>query len=211
MALDYTTSTDAFADIVEGTYTSSDYPAMASFVTAASRLIDREFGRWPGFFYPSTDDQTFYYDGSGESEQRIDEFVSITSVSMSEQGLIASTDYTAWILNTDYMVWPYNYAALGVPITKLIIAPVVSGKSAFYGYYKGLKVVGVPGYSATPPDVIVQACKMQAIRWFMQAKAGYQDQGGNAEIGGLKFTVQNELDPEIKKLLHGLKLELSNG
>src|SRR3990172_3431908 len=74
MALDYTSSTDAFVEMSEGNYSSSDYPAMATMITAASRLIDSEMGRWPGFFYPSTSDETRYYDESEKKKKRIDKF-----------------------------------------------------------------------------------------------------------------------------------------
>ncbi len=112
MTNSYTSSSDCFAEIAEGGYSSSDYPQMATMVTAASRLIDAEFGRWPGFFYPSTSDETRYYDGSGYETQDIDEFVSITTVSVSEQGETSSTGYTDWE-TTDYLVWPYNHSANG--------------------------------------------------------------------------------------------------
>ena len=210
MTLDYTSSTDVFADMSEGGYSSSDYPAMATMITAASRLIDAEFGRWPGFFNPSTSDETWYFDWSGELDQPIGEFASVTSVAVSEQGYVGTTDYTTWTLNTDYLLWPYNYTVQGRPITKLKLAPL-SNKGGWYSYDKAVKVVGVPGYSTTPPAVIVQACKMQAVEWFMSAKQGYQDTGASAEIGGLTFSVKNELSGKVKKLLDGLKLELCNG
>ena len=207
MALDYTSSTDAFVEMSEGNYSSSDYPAMATMITAASRLIDSEMGRWPGFFYPSTSDETRYYDGSGEEEQRIDEFASITSVSVAEQGGTGSTDYTLWA-TTDYMAWPYNHSENGKPITKLIL-DFNGSKGGWYGYRKAIKIVGVPGYSATVPSVIAQACKMQAVRWFMRAKQGYQDTGASVEIGGITLKGQTQLDPDVKALLFPLKLELS--
>jgi hypothetical protein len=205
MANDYTTSTDTFADIPEG---STDFPNMAGFVTTASRLIDLEFGRWEGFFYPTTDDKTYYYDGTDETEQPIDEFVSITTVSVSESGGLASTDYTDWTLNTDYITRPSNAANKGKPINLLEIKWHNGTKGGWYGGQRSVKVVGVPGYSATPPDVIEHATRMQATRWFMRAKQGYQDTGATAEIGGMTFSRKLELDPDIKQLLHGLKLEL---
>ncbi len=214
MANDYTSSTDAFADINEGGYTSSsDYsavyePAMASFVTVASRLVDAEMGRWDGFFYPTTDSQTFYYDGSGLEEQDIDEFASISAVAVAEQGGVSSTCYTAWTENTDFLTYPYNASAKSKPITKLTIDIIDGQKSAFYRYQKAVKVTGVPGYSTTPPDIVVQACKIQAVRWFMRAKQGYQDSGGTVEIGEMKFSKKIELDPDVKQLLKPLKLEL---
>ena len=209
MANDYSTSTDAFADISEGGYSSSDYPQMAGFVTTASRLIDREFGRWDGFFYPTTDTKTYYYDGSGEAVQEIDEFASIAAVLVSEQGSLASTDYTTWTENTDYIKKPYNATNKGKPITHLEIVSYNGTKGAWYCGQKTVQVQGIPGYSTTTPAVIEHATRMQATRWFMRAKAGYQDTGATAELGGLTFRSRLELDPDIKQLLHGLKLELS--
>jgi hypothetical protein len=211
MANDYTTSTDAFADISEGNYASTDYPVMASFVTTASRLIDREVGRWDGFFASSatTDAETdMYYDGSGRLVQPIDEFVSISAVAVSEQGSLTSTDYTSWTLNTDYLTLPYNSAAKGKPINALALVDYNGTKGAWYAYQKNVKVTGIPGYATTAPDIVAQACKMQAVRWFMRAKQGYQDTGAQAEIGGLTFSKKLDLDPDVKQLIYGLKLEL---
>jgi len=209
MANSYTSSTDAFADISEGNYSSTDTvlnAVMVGFVTAASRLIDKEMGRWDGFFYPTTDSSTDYYDGSGLEAQEIDEYASISSVAVAEQGGVSSTNYTAWTENTDYLTWPYNRR--GKPITKLVLDVIDGQKGGFYRYQKAVKVVGIPGYSLTPPDIVALACKMQAIRWFMRAKQGYQDAGANVEIGSMTFKGKLELDPDIKALLWLLKLEL---
>lgn len=208
MANDYTTSTDAFADISEGTYSSSDYPQMATFITAASRLIDAEVGRWPGFFYPTTDDKTDYFDGSGECQQPVDEYAAITSVSVSEQGGLSSSDYTTWTLNTDYLTWPYNATNRGLPITRLDLVAYQGTKGAFYSGQKSVKVIGVPGYSTTTPDLVVQACKTQAVRWFMRAKGGYTDVSGNENTGQTQYKGQTMLDPDVKALLWSFKLEL---
>lgn len=117
---DYSSSTDAFADMSEGNYSSSDYPQMSSFITAASAMIDAELGVWRGFFNPSATEVTRYYNGSGESEQIIDPFASISAVYMSEAGGVGSTDYTL-LSSSDYFFYPYNYAENNKPITKLII------------------------------------------------------------------------------------------
>lgn len=206
MANNYTTSTDALADISEGNYSTSDYTEMEGFVAAASRLIDAEVGRWEGFFYPTTDDKTFYYDGSGETEQEIDEFATITSVSVSEQGGTASTDYTAWT-STDYFVSPYNYASIAKPITKLVV-DFNGSKPGWYRYRKSVQVVGVPGYSTATPSAIALACRIQAVRWFMRAKGGYQDVTGTDETGRLFYKGQVKLDGDVKALLHPFILEL---
>lgn len=179
---------------------------MANFVTVASRLIDREVGRWDGFFYPSTDDVTRYYDGSGGTEQRIDEFASITSVSVSENGSLSSSDYTGWTLNTDYITEPYN----STPIYKLAVADNSGTKAVWYRYQKSVKVVGIAGYSTTPPDLVAQACKIQAVRWFMRAKGGYQDVQGNDEIGKRYYAGTTKLDPDVCLMLWSFKLELGD-
>ena len=208
MANDYTTSTDAFADISEGSYSSSDYPQMATFVTVASRLIDIEFGKPEGYFAPTTDDKTYYYDGSGLREQDIDEFVSITSVAVSETGSLSSSDYTTWTLNTDYLTMPYNASVKGKPINKLAIVDDDGTKSVWYSFQKAVRVIGVAGYSATAPDLIKQAAKIQAVRWFMRAKGGYQDETGTDETGKLFYKGSPKLDGDIKLLLMPLMLEL---
>lgn len=208
MANDYTSSSDCLADLSEASLSSSDYPQLSAFITAASRLIDNEMGRWAGFFYPTTDATTKYYDGSGMDEQDIGEWASVTSLAVSEEGETCSTGYTSWTLNTDYMLYPYNYSAEGVPITKLLIDDN-GNKIAFYHYRKGIKVTGVPGYGTSTPAVVAQAAKMQVVRWMMRAKQGYQDVGASVEIGGITVKGQTDLDPDVKALLFPLKLELS--
>jgi hypothetical protein len=206
MANNYATNVEAFSDMSEGNYTSVEAPEIERFIAAASRLIDGEFGRWAGFFYPTTDDVTRYYDGSGCDEQDIDEFASITSVSVAESGGTSSSDYTLWS-STDYQVEPYNYIADGKPIKRLVI-DINGSKPGWYGYRKSVKVVGIAGYSVTPPSLISSACRLQAVRWFMRAKGGWQDTIGNDEIGRKEYKGMVELDPDIRAMLWALKLEL---
>lgn len=208
MAQDYSTSTDAFNDMSEGSYTSSDYTQMASFVTAASRLIDNELGVWAGFFYPTTDSVVFYFDGSGCGEQYIDPFAAITEVAVSIQGGLQSSDYTVWS-SSDYIEYPYNHSAKGKPITRILVDEWnQSTNTTFYRYPKSVRVTGQPGYSATPPDTIALATRIQAVRWFMRAKQGYQDTGANTNLGPITITTKLELDPDVKQLLFAYKLEL---
>ena len=212
MTNNYTTSTDAFADMSEGNYNSTDNPnsftAMDGFVTAASRLIDREVGRRDGFFYPTTDDKTFYYNGSGMTYQDIDEFASITSVAVAEQGGISTTNYTAWTADTDYLTLPLNASNDAKPINILALVDYNGTKGSWYPYQKAVKVIGVPGYSTSVIDIVALACRMQSIRWFMRAKQGYQDTGASVDMGPMTFSGKLELDPDIRALLHPLKLEL---
>lgn len=210
MANNYTTTTDCWDEVPESSYGSSTdtsyATALNSLITSASRLIDREFGRWDGFFYPTTDSVDWYYDGSGESEQEIDEFVSISAVAVSEGGSLSSSDYTSWTLNTDYLTLPYNASGKGRPINRLALSEYNGTKGAWFSYQKSVKVTGIPGYSSTPPGIVAQACKIQAVRWFMRAKQGWQNTGASESQGSMTFS---ELDADIKRLLHPLVLELS--
>ena len=67
---DYVTVEEIKADIPDSPLfdvTDSTYDTvLGNMVTAASRLIDHYVGGWDNFFYPSTDDTTRYFDGSGE-------------------------------------------------------------------------------------------------------------------------------------------------
>ncbi len=198
---DYCATSDIKADLPDSplaSTTDTTYDtAIGGFITAASRLIDREVGRENDYF-ASTDSATRYFDGSGEALQDIDECHTLTSVAVSESGETCSTGYTSWTLDTDYYVMPYNYSEMGVPIRRLV-ADWNGDKSTWAHYRKSVKVVGQFGYSSTPPDEIKQACKIQAVRWFSRAKQLYQDAGAAAQTGQLIYA--QSLDPDIKEIL----------
>jgi len=153
---DYCTFAEVVAQMPESGLSlagSTDYVAgIAAQITAVSRLIDREVGKWDGFF-STTDTETRFFDGCGESELWIDEFQSISELAVSENGSLSSSDYTVWS-TSDYVEWPYN----STPIMRLDIDTLNGSKSWFHPYRKGIKVTGVSGYSATPPQDINQAC-----------------------------------------------------
>jgi hypothetical protein len=101
MTHDYCATSDVLASMPDsGLNSSTDTgytSALEMMITAASRLIDLEVGRWPGSFYPATTDETRYYDGSTCGDvQDIEDCVSITSVAVAETGGTAAADYTAW-------------------------------------------------------------------------------------------------------------------
>lgn len=211
MANDYLTTTDFESEIPEASYSSSDFPALGRMITAASRLIDKKCGKQEGYFSPpsSTDPVTLYYDGSGSEVQEIDDFVSITTVSLSQQGGVSSSDYTD-LAAADFITYPLNASALGQPISRLLLDVQNGAYSTWYNYPKSVKVVGVPGYSAAVPDLIKQAAVAQVVRWFMRAKHGWQDEGAAVEIGGMRFTGgMTRLDPDIAAMLEPFALEAS--
>ena len=203
---DYVTVAEIKADMPDSDIgTLNDYDAVIStMITSASRLIDREVGGWPNYFDAPSTDETRYFDGSGEKEQYIDPLVSLTTVSVSESGGRASTNYTDWTENTDFYVWPYNYSKIGKPIEMLIVDNNAGSKGVFADVSKGVKVVGKFGYSASPPDAIKQAVRIQVNRWFMRAKQGWQDTSASERLGQMLYT--QSLDPDVKRLLEPFKI-----
>lgn len=186
-------------DVSDETYDN----VLGNMVTAASRMIDRYVGGWDNYFYPTTDSQTRYFDGSGEEQIYIDPMVSLISVAVSESGGRQSSDYTDWTVDSDYFVAPYNYSSLGMPIMSLVVDNDSGSKGTWGTTRKGVKVTGIFGWSATPPEDIEQACKIQAVRWFMRAKQGYQDGGANPSLGEMVYV--KELDPDVKMILQRYK------
>ena len=173
---------------------------LGAMLSAASRLIDKYVGGFENCFYPTTDAQTRYFDGNGEEGLWIDPLLTITTVSVSEGGGRSSTSYTDWTLNTDYYAYPYN----STPYEKLLVDNDAGSKGNWGTTSKGVKITGVWGYALTPPADIKQACKIQAMRWFMRAKQGYQDAGASATLGQMIYA--QELDPDVKMLLAPYRL-----
>jgi hypothetical protein len=203
---DYVSVAEVKADLPDvdmGTLEDYDY-VLSEMITSASRLIDREVGGWPNYFIATTTDETRYFDGSGDIEQPIDPMTELTSVSVSETGGRAATDYTDWTEDTDFYVWPYNYASIGAPIQKLIVDNDSGDKGKFYAERKGVKVIGKFGYSTTVPADVKQAAKIQAMRWFMRSKQSYQDTSASERLGQMLYT--QSLDPDVKRILQPYKV-----
>lgn len=203
---DYCTVQQVKNDMPEsGLSSDSTYDAaLSQMVTDASRLIDAYVGRWPNFFYPSTTATTRIFDGNGCEELRIDEAVSISSVDVAEQGGVSSSDYTTWG-SSDYYPWPYNTTANAEPIRKLVVDVWNGSKTYWHPYRKAVKVSAVFGWTSLPPDIISRATRVQAMRWFMRAKQGYQDAGAITDLGQMMYV--KELDPDIKNILHKWMIE----
>ena len=188
-------------------FSSTDYDtALTALLTTASRLVDREIGKWPNYFSPSSDAEDRYFDGTGGHTLYIDDAVSISAVAVSEAGGLASSDYTAWS-SSDYIQHPYNTT----PKYKLIVDRLNGSKLSFDPYYKAVKVTGIFGYSTTPPDLVIQAVKIQVARWFMRQKQLWQD-NNQQELGAVVVNVNGKnfigtkLDPDVAAMLHPYKL-----
>ena len=206
---DYITTTAFKADYPnsEFGFFSDEYdPAINALITTASRLVDREVGKWENYFSPSSDAEVRYFDGNGQYELYIDDAVSVSALAVSEEGGLASSDYSTWS-SSDYITHPYNQS----PIYKIIVDRLNGSKLYFDPYYKAVKVTGIFGYSATPPDLVVQAVKIQVARWLMRQKQLWQDVN-QQELGAVvvnvnsKNFVGSKLDPDVAAMLQPYKV-----
>ena len=170
--------------------------ALDQIVEEASREIDRYLGREQGSFAAdAAAARTFT--GSGDVDLWLPEMaVAPTEVAVAEAGDL--TNYTVWSA-TDYLLWPYNAAAMGLPYSKLEIDQLNGTKYLWYKYPKSVKVTAQWGYSADPPADVVKACLIQSIRSFKRAQQAYQDTGAVLEVGQLMFV--KGLDPEVETFL----------
>jgi len=213
---DYCTLAEVKAVIPDGGLSATtDYDAaLSTLITAASRGIDQEVGRWDNFFASTDTTQTYYYDGNGETSLWIDEFASITSVSVSDNGKLASSDYTAWATSdNDYIVWPYN----STPTMRLDIDQWNGSQVYFPDYPKAVAIVGARGYSTSAPEIVNLACIEQVERWWMEAKQAFQESGADADMGQVvinnfaRRVFGHQLHPNVANKLNKYKLANSGG
>jgi hypothetical protein len=202
---DYCTTTDVKLNPdlgISSTDVTSYDGVLSALITAASRLIDEQVGKWPNYFYPSTDTEIRYYNAFDGYCLDIDEAVSITEVAVSEGGEVTSTGYTVWAA-TDYILAPYNYARTGEPIRQIEVDTLNGNEYGFSRYPKGNRITGIFGYSATPPEEIKRACIIQTVSMFMQDKQGWRDAGASAELGQMVYT--KNIHPVAAEILQQYK------
>ena len=192
---DYCTASDVKAALPDGNWGETYNSVLASCVTRASRAIDAYLKRAPGAFAVTTD-STRYFDGTGGAVLWPGEFISVTSLSVAETGDF--TAYTLWPA-TDYVLWPYNAAAEGMPYERIDIDTLYGTKTMFSRYRKAVKIIGKFGFSVTVPDEVQAATIIEAARLFKRGQSGYQDYGGNPALGQVRVTA--ELDPQAAQIL----------
>lgn len=192
MANNYCTVIEVTELMPDTGFNTGDYDQLlTASIERASRAVDREVGRWDGYFYPSTADETRYFRGNDESELRIDEAVSITSIGLDESG-----DYTYTLLgSTDWYAHPYNR----LPIKSVCMDENIGSYSYFYDAPKSVQIIGVFGYAATPPADVRMATAMLAVRYFKRGLQSFRDMGAAVETGQMQFG--DVMDLEVKRIL----------
>lgn len=162
---------------------------LESMITAASRLIDKYCNRR---FYSSASTQ--YYDPESTHEVFIDDLQSVTALKTDEDG--DGTYETSWAV-TDYNLLPYN----STPKTRIQTSS--KGSRIFPAKIKKcIQIYGSFGYSTTTPDMIKEACIIQAMRLFKRKDAPFGVSGIN-QFGVMQ--VIDSFDKDVKILLDGFR------
>jgi hypothetical protein len=160
----------------------------------ASRAFDKWTNRKPGAYYVDAD-TTRYYGGPIErsilfgidtNDNRlgvgidgghvldVDELAAApTSIGISTTGSVTTYDVT--LATTDYLLYPFNAAEDGYPYTQIVLDLLNGTVHTWYGFPRGIKIVGKFGYATATPDDIKQAVITLAARWLKRGQNAYQD------------------------------------
>lgn len=169
----------------------ADDTTLESIITAVSRWIDAECGR---FFFTAT--QTRYYTAYHAVELWIDDALTITSLNSDYDG--DGVYETTWAAS-DYYLLPAN-ARNDSPVQ-----PYSHIRMSLNGHYSfpqmipnGVQIVGSWGYDTAVPSVIAEACLLQTARIFRRKDAPF-GVTGSADMG--QSMVLPRLDPDVRMML----------
>jgi len=190
---DYCEVADIKAQVGEQWTSAGKYDVLlAALIPEASRLIDRELG-WGDCHYAAGDPAAVarLFDTVSGYETEVDRCLQAAAAIAVDE--TATGVYVGWVLNTDYLLWPYNE----LYFTRVVIKTGAS--KVFTTGQQLLQVTGKWGGVTTPPDVIKLATIITVVRWFKRGMQGFQDTGAIVEVGQLTYT--KALDPDVKEML----------
>lgn len=171
-----------------------DDTLLAVAITSASRAIDGLCGRQFGNI---TTAAVRYYTWDGgtidcRDALRIDDLYSTTDLAVVVDTDADSTTTGTIVVDTDFMLWPYNAAADGRPWTHLVS---VNAPAYRYGRWaRGVAITARWGWSAVPAAV-KQATLTQAARFFARRNAPF-GVAGSPELGS-ELRLLERLDPDV--------------
>lgn len=199
---------DEFKERSRSTSAVNDYP-IEVLLTAASRLIDNECGRFFGQVGTEMTPAVRYYslpDRAGWAYPRPSGWLGpiggVAGVGIGDVVSVAALDTddgsgdfaTAWTTD-DYLLTPRNAATEGWPYTAIEAAP--RGTLAFPTGPNSIRVSGVFGWPAVPAP-IVEACFLITNRLKSLWDAPFGKSGGG-EMGGLDMT--GSITPILRAML----------
>lgn len=181
MATDYVTLADLKAAL--GIDDTNDDTALTAAIKAASRQIDNYCGRTFG----KSSSETRTFTAPEYQYCPVDDLVTISALVV-DSVTWASTDYALGPINSTFHGTPYRW--------------IDGVNKSFSRKLNAVKVTGEFGWSAVP-DVVKQACSIQASRLFKRKDAIF-GVVGSADMG--QQSVIPRIDPDVKMLLMGLRV-----
>lgn len=165
-------------------------------IEEASRVIDAELG-WEECHFAAADLATVtrYYDGVSDTEIQIDRFLDDVAFAVAVDEDLDGV-YTAWVRDTEYIVWPRNAA---------YITQIEVKHDATVYFTEGQEVVRVTGRLgglSEPSAPIRKATVIMVAKAFKRGLQAFQDTGAIEEIGQLKYTLA--IDPEVDRILKNI-------
>lgn len=131
---------------------------LCDIITAASRAIDEECGR---YFYKSAAHEVRYFSAKDYNRAYVGDFVSVTALYTDNASGDRSYPYT-W-QTTDYDTWPYDAATFSEQFPYRFIEVTPRGTYKFpKGLAKGIKLDAVFGWPAVPSP-IAKACLLYSF------------------------------------------------
>jgi hypothetical protein len=196
---------------------------LTSLITRASRMLDRCCGRKPGAFYVSADTTRFFDAPAAGSKALVQGWASANQLSLGsgddlsslwiDEGLAAaptsvaisldgSFNYTP-LVPGDYILWPYNALEEGQPYLRIDLDILYGHYSTWYGFRRGVQIVGKFGFSTIVPDDVKQAAIIQTARWFKRGQQMYQDLIRITD--NAQEVYANRIDPDIAAMVQHLR------
>lgn len=174
----------------------ADDTAIEAAITTASRMIDDYTNR---FFYPDGDITTpvvRYFTAQDADLLYLDDFVSLTEVATDTA---SNRTYSTIWATTDFAFEPINNPRKSWPYTQLL---TFNRYKFLVNQVQGVRVTGIWGWTAVP-DVVRQACLIQASRLFFRASSPFGI-AGDANLGTVRLSAR--LDPDVQVLLSSVAL-----
>lgn len=176
----------------------ADDTELSACITAASRAIDATCNR---VFGQAASASARYYTWNGETYDAspailIDDVATTTDLAVTVDTGLDYTYSTTLTLNTDFDLAPWNAAGDLVPWNMIVLrspSPVILPTRA-----RSVSVTGQWGWAAVP-DLVSQACLIQATRWFMRRDAWAGVAGGPEAPYAVRLF--DKLDPDVAMML----------
>jgi len=159
-------------------------------IQAASRMIEQNTDR---VFYPSTAHTARVFTAQNSRRCYIDDLLVCDNV---KTDLIGSGNYTQTWLTSDFRLMPLNASSYGAPYT--FIETTINSGQFFPLMVACVQVTGTWNYSATTPELISEACYLQAYRWYLRKTSPFGIIGGAENQPAIKIT---KLDPDICEMI----------